>query len=119
MAINNGIKNYITINASKSDFNFIKDNIVNSNLSLYINMESLNWLNIAKKSNENILKEISSLWNSGINDTSILSNMVGLSQAEISRRLRQCEEYNLIEKYDKSLTMKNGREKVTATQYQK
>lgn len=119
MAINNGIKNYITINASKSDFNFIKDNIVNSNLSLYINMESLNWLNVAKKSNENILKEISSLWNSGINDTSILSNMVGLSQAEMSRRLRQCEEYNLIEKYDKSLTMKNGREKVTATQYQK
>lgn len=119
MAINNGIKNYIIINASKSDFDFIKENIINSNLSLYIDMESLDWLNIAKKSNENILKKISSLWNFGINDTSILSNMVGLSQAEISHRLHQCEEYNLIEKYDKTLTMKNGREKVTATQYQK
>lgn len=121
LAIKNGIKNYIVINSSKSDFNYIKENIINSELlsCLNIDITNLNWNNIAQKSNENILKEIAFLWNSGFNDTCELSKIVGLSQEAISSKLHKCEQYNLIEKYDKSLTMQIGRKKTTALHYQK
>lgn len=118
LAITNRIKDYIVIDASKSDFDFIKTNIIKSNLSKYFNIEKFDWNKVKEKLMMNILKEISDIWNSGVYDTNKISKIVGLSRSTTIGNLHKCEEYNLIEKYDKSFSHINGRIIGTEKYYQ-
>lgn len=52
-AINNGIKYYIEIDCSKSDFNYIKHNIKTSNLIKLIDLQNVNWDTILLQSSSN------------------------------------------------------------------
>lgn len=68
IAMNNNIRKYIYIDSSLSDFNKIKENILNSELydllSLYILTDD-DWINIAKKSSRSYLMICTDLWNNG------------------------------------------------------
>ena len=78
LALNNGIKpnNYIVIDCRHSEFEFIKNNIINSRLNEIFNLNNIDWNEINENSNKNIIKEISYFWNRGlsIEDISIKLN---------------------------------------------
>lgn len=67
MAIQNGIKpeNYIVIDCRYSDFEFIKNNILNSRLAELFDLSSVDWNNILVKIEKPIIKTIYELWNKG------------------------------------------------------
>lgn len=65
LAIQNGIKaeNYIVIDCRKSDMGFIKENIINSKLSEIFDLSNIDWNEIGKRCEKNIVKIISEFKN--------------------------------------------------------
>ena len=68
LALYNGIKedNYIVIDCRRSDFEFIKQNILKSNLTKIFCLNNINWLKVEKKSLSNVIKEVCDIKNKNI-----------------------------------------------------
>ena len=67
LALQNGFTNetYIVIDCRYSNFEYIKNNILNSVFRNLFDLNKINWTNIIKKSEKNIVKEVCELWNTG------------------------------------------------------
>lgn len=66
-AYDSQIKDYIVIDARKSDFEYIKNNILRSKLSIYYNLKSIDWEYIKSISLKSLVKETADLFNSNVN----------------------------------------------------
>ena len=90
LAISNGIKpeNYIVIDCRKSEFNFIKNNIINSRLSNLLNLSDLDWDYIFEKSLKNIVKEICEKRKETNKTTGELSKIYNIGMGTISDYLK-------------------------------
>lgn len=118
LAINNGILNYVEINASQSDFNYIQGNVLNSILSQLYDLNNINWDLVKEKCEANILYKIAECWNNGIYLADDIGKIVGLSKSPVRKYLNKCEEFGLITKYDKTIIENIRREKVYNGAYQ-
>jgi len=78
LAKDNGIENYIVIDCRKSDMEWIKNSILHSSLVKLFDLSNIDWIEIARKSNKNIVKEVCEAWQSGIKDTNLLHIMFKL-----------------------------------------
>lgn len=58
MAKNNGVNNYVVIDCSKSDFDFIKESILSSELCKWINLNEICWNKCLEFATRNIYKYI-------------------------------------------------------------
>lgn len=56
LAYSNGVLNYMQINCYKSDMDYIKDNILGSNMRLYFNFENIDWLKADEFALSNFIK---------------------------------------------------------------
>lgn len=67
LAIQNGIKeeNYIIIDCRYSDFDFIKENVINSKIGDIFDLNNIDWNNVIIQSEKNVVKKICDLWNTG------------------------------------------------------
>jgi hypothetical protein len=65
LAIQNGIKDYIVINCSISDLEFIKANILKSKLSTFFSLEEINWLECHEFACKSLAYASCELWNQG------------------------------------------------------
>lgn len=67
LAITNGIEEnkYIVIDACCTDFDYIKSNIIDSNLSKYYDLSAVDWSKVFEDSLHSIVLKASSLWNEG------------------------------------------------------
>lgn len=118
LAFDNGISHYIEINSSQSDFDFIKDNVLNSELRDFLPLEKVKWEDIKEYCEKNIIYEIAKCWNSGVQLAKDIGKIVGLSESPISKYLNKCQEFGLIEKYDKTTIYKNRDKKARSSYYQ-
>ena len=90
LAIKNGITEYIIIDTSKTDFDYIKDNILQSRLSELFDLSSVNWSLIRKQISSPIIKEICDFWNTNTNiSTGDLSKKYHFSYSTIQNYLQQ------------------------------
>ncbi len=81
-ALENGISNYIVLNCSTSDREFIKDSILNSDLPkmLGFSEEDIDWLKCDEFALGNYAKYVCELWDSGkFNTTTELCDYLGVS----------------------------------------
>ena len=92
LAIHNGIKpnNYIVIDCRESDFEYIKNSILHSELNNLFNLNNVDWIKIGQDSERSILLEICELWNNRKDFESINS---------ISKKIPYCKD--TIRKYIK------------------
>jgi hypothetical protein len=58
-----GINNYIVINCSESDINFIKNNILQSELPNMINLNNVNWMKCNEYACNSLVKTVCEMWN--------------------------------------------------------
>lgn len=67
LAIYNGVKeeNYISLDCRKSELEFIKNNILNSNLAIKLDLSIIDWNKVEEFALSNRVKEACDLWNSG------------------------------------------------------
>ena len=88
LALDNGIKYYIEIDAYESNFEYIKNNIINSELSNLYSLDDINWKDIETKSSKSIIKEIADYWNNHTDaSTKDLVPIFHLSRTTISKYL--------------------------------
>jgi hypothetical protein len=95
-ALKNNIKNYIIIDCRISDRNFIKHNILNSNLINLIDTSIIDWDECERFALSNRIKEACDLWNTNsFYSTKELGNYMNLSSATISKYLKKGSQINL------------------------
>lgn len=104
LAIHNGIEHYIEINASQSQFDYIKNNVFSSELSMLLSLNDIDWDFIKEKCEANIIYEIANCWNNGIYRAEDIGKVVGLDKSSVTKFLNKCEDFNLIDIYDKEIT---------------
>ncbi|MCM3387344.1 zinc-ribbon domain-containing protein [Ureibacillus chungkukjangi] len=74
MAVENGIESYIVIDCRKSDFNYIKENVLKSELVSLLNIDEGSFAELSFKSN--LLTTMSwNLWNEGLSVTEIADKL--------------------------------------------
>jgi hypothetical protein len=105
----------IVINSSKSDFNFIKQNIINSDLALYYDLNNINWDEVYKYANTSLIKTVCDLWNNGIHSTTDISKIMKLSQPTITSYLKTGKKIGLSD-YTKEIAIKEKGKKVQGKQ---
>lgn len=118
LAMCNGILHYIEIDASQSDFDYIKNSVFNSELLKFYDLSDIDWSALKEKCEANVMYEIAECWNNGIHLSEDIGKIVGLSKSPVRKYLNKCEEFGLIEKYDKELIEELRREKAYKGAYQ-
>lgn len=93
LALSNGIKeeNYIVIDCRKSELGFIKNSILNSNLSKIYNLSIIDWKRVEEFALSSRIKEACDLWNKGIKPTREIGCLMKLSYPTIIRYLTKGE----------------------------
>lgn len=89
-ALSQGVSNYIIINAKVSEFNYIKDSIMSSELSSIISLDSVDWIQIEDEVNQNgVVKEMCEYWEAHPEATIVdLENLYHRSEKIIYDRLK-------------------------------
>lgn len=107
IAKENNIINYISLNCSKSELDWIKDNIIKrlSNL-LKFNENDINWYDCHAFAISNMVKKSCDLWNNGFNIVEIIKDLK-LSESCVRRYLKQGSELKWCN-YDTKKTTKEN-----------
>lgn len=95
LANDNNINCYIIIDARISDINFIKNSILNSQLSLLFDLNIINWEECLKNSLKSKIMEVCELWNNGITEYNDLCNLTKLSLTCVQSYLHKLSDCNL------------------------
>lgn len=95
-AISNGIIYYITIDCRKSSPEYIKNSILNSELSNLYDMSKIDWNVCNIQALKSMVFKVCEAWNNGINDVSILSSKLKLSKVTIRRYLKKRNKYWIV-----------------------
>jgi predicted transcriptional regulator len=91
LTINNNIDNYIVLNCEQSNFEFIKNNIMCSELPKIFNFNEsdIKWLKCEEYTASNLVKEVCYLWNNEIKSVLMIANKLKLSQVTIRKYLKR------------------------------
>ncbi|EPB8173244.1 hypothetical protein ACRTAL_002422 [Clostridium perfringens] len=91
MALSNGIKHYIELDCRESEMEYIKNSILNSELSELFDLSNINWTGCAEFANKNIVKEVCDYWNDKGEDENIkcLCKIFKLSKSTITNYLKK------------------------------
>lgn len=86
----NGISDerYVVIDCSKSEMEFIKNDILNGKLAKLFDLSNIDWLSCHEYACNSLVKTVCDLWNEGYNASKI-SKTVGLTCTTISKYLKQ------------------------------
>lgn len=78
LALTNGVEYYIEINCMRSNFNYIKNNIINSELDNVIELKKVDWKKCHLDSCSSVVKKACNYWNTGnysINEIAVMLNV--------------------------------------------
>lgn len=89
------ILDYIVIDARKSDFEYIKNSILKSRLSLYYDLQKIDWLKVYKLSCKSIKAQVIEMYKSGMNMAEI-SSKTNLSLTTLYTYLNDANNLGLI-----------------------
>ena len=106
MAKENDIKNYIIIDARKSDFEFILSSILDSDLKDILNLKDLQIDDLKINNGNTNIQKVWDMWDSGIEKVSIISEKLGLGKTTVKNYLQYGEQigkcsYRKEERYDR------------------
>lgn len=112
LALNNGIKHYIVIDMRKSEYEYIRNNIIEK-LSPYFDLSNVKWKLAWEESQKSLCVKSWNLWNDGYSIPEI-SDMLNLSRRTILTYLKngvkigQCD-YTTEESYKRNLGKRIGK----------
>jgi len=88
LALNNGINRYFSIDCRLSDFTYIKNSIMNSDLIYFLDLSSVNWKVVFEKSLKSKVFEICEIYNKNNIEQKEISKITGLSDTTVRRYLK-------------------------------
>lgn len=89
LAKGNGIDEYVIIDCRKSNMEWIKENILQSNLNLMFDLSNINWLACHEFACNTLVKTVCDIYNNGIKVTTEIAKIVGLERSTVGRYLKQ------------------------------
>lgn len=95
LALDNGIKNYIELDCRNSDFNYIKNSILNSKLASMFDFDNVDWNQVGQNSLKSKVLEVCDVYNSGIKSTIKIANMLNLHVTTVRDYLGRCADVGL------------------------
>ena len=111
LALKNGIKegNYIVIDCRKSELEWIKEHILESNLTKVVDLSKIDWIKCHEFACSNLVKIACEYWCMGINNTEEIANIMKYNRATIIRWLSNGFEVNWCDYNGKDEMRKNGK----------
>lgn len=88
-ATDNGIAEYVVLNCSESEMEFIKNNVIRSKLQDYFDLKNVDWLLCHKNSCRSLVVRVSELHRNGLESTFEISKILKLSQMTIIKYLKR------------------------------
>lgn len=89
LAKENGIERYIVIDCRHSELEYIKNNILNSELSNLFNLSNIDWLKCEEFACSSLVKKVCNLWNSGIKDIMEIASIMRISYGSAFTYIKQ------------------------------
>lgn len=89
LAKENGIENYIVIDCRYSDLEFIKKNILNSELNNLFELTKVDWLRCEEHACNSLVKIVCDMWNKDINNAQKIADKLKMSKSTICNYLKQ------------------------------
>lgn len=95
LALHNGIEHYIQLDCRISDFDHIKQSILNSELNILLDLSIIDWNKCFKSTfNSNVII-CSDLWNSGMKSTKDIANYIGFNISSVILYLKRAAKIGL------------------------
>lgn len=88
-AIKNGISHYIEIDCFKSNFEYIKESVVSSQLPQLINMECVDWDKVKIGSEKNTYLEVINFYNETKSQASVIAKRFKIDRSTVHRYLHR------------------------------
>ena len=95
LALLNGIKHYIELDCRKSNFNYIKSSILNSELNNLFDLSIIDWEKCYKATSTSNVIICSDLWNNGMKNTKDISDYTGIHISSVISYLKRASEIGL------------------------
>lgn len=95
LAMQNGILNYVELDCRYSDFMYIKNSILNSELNDIFNLSLIDWDILSKDCLKSKVIEVCNVYNSGITNTMEIARLLDLNTSTVSDYLKRCNEAGL------------------------
>lgn len=89
LAIENGIKNYIVVDCKFSKMEYIKNNILNSEMGNLIDLSNIDWLQCHNDALNTLVKKVCNLWCDGKRNLTEIANSFKLSRNTVNLYLKQ------------------------------
>lgn len=91
LASKNGINNYIIIDCRKSELEWIKNGVINSELPnlLKFKESDVDWLKCHEAGCNSMVKEVCNLWNDGMNNVDKIVNKLKIHRSTVWRYLKK------------------------------
>lgn len=89
MALENGIVHYIEVDCFKSDFDYIKNNVLSTELPNILDMCKVNWENVKVHSEKNIFIEVINFYNETKMSPPKIAKHFGLNRSTVNRYLKR------------------------------
>lgn len=108
LAKENNIKKYIIIDSRYSELEWMKNNIINSELSYLFNLSSINWLKCHEFACKSFVKIACEYWNNGIHNTKEIGLLMKLHYGTTRDYLKQGNKLGWCSYNAKEEMFKNG-----------
>jgi len=88
LAKNNGIKNYIILDCRESDMEFIKQSVLNSELSILFDLSNIDWLKCHEYACSSLVKEVCDLWDNSMRNIISIAEKLKISTSTVREYLK-------------------------------
>lgn len=88
IAIINGVSNYIIINCSNSNIDYLKNQILESRLSSLLDLERIDWHVCNVFASKSLIKEACRIWNEDQKSTKVIAELLKVNRGTIIRYLQ-------------------------------
>lgn len=95
LAIINGVKHYIELDCRKSDLDYIKSSILDSELSMLFDLSNINWVKCLSATTTSNVVLCANLWNDGMKNTKDISDHTGIHISSVISNLKKAAKSGL------------------------
>lgn len=95
LALSNGVEHYIVLDCRKSDLDYIKASILDSELSVLFDLSNIDWLKCSKATITSNVMLCANLWNDGMKNTQDISDYTGIHISSVISNLKKAAKSGL------------------------
>lgn len=111
IALKNGVKTYIKIDARESNIEYLKNSILHSDLINILNLQNINFEKCNLDASKCLIYNVCDIWNSGVHTLKEISESIGISHQRVKEMLVSGTKSNICD-FDASVIYNNRIEKV-------